>query len=230
MLTFEDVTFAQGGFTLSADLAVATAKVTAVIGPSGAGKSTLLHGVAGFVRQTTGRLMARGEDISAIPPDQRPVSMLFQDNNLFPHLTVLQNVALAVAPRLRPTKADRERVEAMLVQVGLKGLSARKPAALSGGQQSRVALARALLQDRPLMLLDEPFGALGPGLKAEMLELSVSLAQGRTLMMVTHDPEDASQIADEVIGVIAGQALPPMPTQTFLSDPPHGMRDYFGTL
>lgn len=229
MLRLEGVTFAQGEFALSAGLSVAVGKVTAVIGPSGAGKSTLLHGIAGFVGQSAGRLLWEGQDISLARPDQRPVSMLFQDNNLFPHLTAMQNVALALGPRLRPSAQVQDRVEAMLGDVGLSGLSGRKPAALSGGQQSRVALARALLQDRPVMLMDEPFGALGPGLKAEMLDLSVRLAKGRTLIMVTHDPDDAARTADEVIGVVAGLALAPQATQDFLNDPPARMRDYFTT-
>ena len=230
MLTFEKAVFRQGDFTLSADLAVPTGGVTAVIGPSGAGKSTLLHGVAGFVPQAAGRLMWDGRDIAASPPQDRPVSMLFQDNNLFPHLTVMQNVALALTPKLRPARDVKERVEDILARVGLKGLSTRRPAGLSGGQQSRVALARALLQDRPVMLMDEPFSALGPALKDEMLDLSVSLAAGRTVVMITHDPADAARVAEAIIGVVPGRALGPVATQTFLTDPPVEMRDYFSPL
>lgn len=227
MLTFEKAVFAQGAFSISADLTVAPEKVTAVIGPSGAGKSTLLHGIAGFVPQTAGQLLWGGATIDGRSPDKRPVSMLFQDNNLFPHLTVLQNVALALTSKLRPAGETIERVEAMLAHVGLNGLSGRKPAGLSGGQQSRVALARALLQDRPVMLMDEPFSALGPALKDEMLDLSVSLAAGRTVIMVTHDPSDAIRIAQEVIGVADGKAWIPMETSAFMAQPPEPMRDYF---
>ncbi len=227
MLTFEKAVFSQGSFALAVDLSVAAGKVTAVIGPSGAGKSTLLHGVAGFVPQSAGRLVWQGTAIEGFAPDKRPVSMLFQDNNLFPHLTVLQNVALALSPKLRPAADVVERVEDMLGQVGLSGLSGRKPSGLSGGQQSRVALARALLMDRAVMLMDEPFSALGPALKDEMLDLSVSLATDRTVIMVTHDPSDAVRIADEVIGVAGGRAWPPVETATFMSSPPEGMRDYF---
>ncbi|SLN34647.1 thiamine ABC transporter ATP-binding protein [Pseudooctadecabacter jejudonensis] len=230
MLTFEGAVFQQGSFIVSADFAVSEGGVTAVIGPSGAGKSTLLHGVAGFVPQVAGRTRVQGRDVTRAAPQHRPVSMLFQDNNLFPHLTVMQNVALALGPRLRPARDVRDRVEEMLDHVGLSGLSDRKPAGLSGGQQSRVALARALLQDRPVVLMDEPFSALGPALKDEMLDLSVSLAQGRTVVMITHDPADAGRIADAVIGVVPGRALPPVPTQTFLTDPPDEMRDYFSLL
>lgn len=228
MLTFEKAEFSQGAFSLKADLAVSAGKVTAVIGPSGAGKSTLLHGVAGFVAQTAGRLLWDGAAIQDQTPDKRPVSMLFQDNNLFPHLTVLQNVALALSPRLRPSNDVTDQVEEMLVRVGLDGLSGRKPSGLSGGQQSRVALARALLQDRPVMLMDEPFSALGPALKDEMLDLSVSLAAGRTVVMVTHDPNDAVRIANEVVGVVEGKAWVPIETSAFMTQPPEPMRDYFG--
>jgi len=158
------------------------------------------------------------------------VSMLFQDNNLFPHLSVLQNVALALEPRLRPSPSTRNAVDAMLDRVGLSGLADRKPAALSGGQQSRAALARALLQDRAIMLMDEPFSALGPALKTEMLALSVALAKEaeRTIIMVTHDPEDAAQVAGSIIGVAEGRAWTPVPTQVFLSDPPEVFADYLG--
>lgn len=228
MLTFEAAKFSQGTFVLNADATIKAGKVTAIIGPSGAGKSTLLHGIAGFVAQTAGRLLWHGQAIQDLAPDERPVSMLFQDNNLFPHLTVLQNVALALSPKLRPTKDVVERVEEMLGQVGLNGLAGRKPSGLSGGQQSRVALARALLQDRPVMLMDEPFSALGPALKNEMLDLSVSLAAGRTVAMVTHDPSDAIRIADEVIGVADGKVWASMETSVFMAQPPEPMRDYFG--
>lgn len=229
MLTLENTVFVQGDFTLAADVTIGAGQVTAVIGPSGAGKSTLLHGIAGFVDVQSGAIIWDGQAVHKLPPAKRPVSMLFQDNNLFPHLTVLQNVALALAPRLRPSAGDVDQAEDMLAQVGLGGLSDRKPNALSGGQQSRVALARALLQDRPVMLLDEPFSALGPGLKSEMLELSVSLAKGRTIVMVSHDPQDAAQIADDVIGILPGQVFAPQTAKAFLANPPAPFHDYFGT-
>ncbi|MBU2992210.1 ATP-binding cassette domain-containing protein [Octadecabacter sp. 1_MG-2023] len=228
MLTLEKAVFVQGDYQLTADVQLEVGKVTAVIGPSGAGKSTLLGGIAGFVPLKQGRLRWNAEDISDLAPAKRPVSMLFQDNNLFPHLTVMQNVALACGPQLRPSAEIREKVEDMLDRVGLKGMSARKPSALSGGQQSRATLARALLLDRDLMLMDEPFSALGPALKAEMLDLSVGLAQaaGRTLVMVTHDPADAERVADKVLGVAEGRVWPPQDTQTFLRDPPTVFTSY----
>ena len=228
MLTFDGAAFRNGSFSLRADFSLTPGQVVAVIGPSGSGKSTLLGGIAGFVPQTAGQLVWSGTDITSLAPAERPVSMLFQDNNLFPHLTVLQNVALACAPRLSPAPDVVLRVQEMLDRVGLNGLADRKPGALSGGQQSRAALARALLQDRPLMLMDEPFGALGPALKDQMLDLSVELAQaaGRTVVMVTHDPDDAARIADLVVGVAEGRAWPPMATHSFLDAPPGPFASY----
>lgn len=228
MLTLEAVKMVQGDYSLSADLTIEAGKVTAVIGPSGAGKSTLLGGIAGFVDVTEGRVLWKDVELTDLPPAKRPVSMLFQDNNLFPHLTIMQNVALAIGSTLRPNADAQRAVEDMLDRVGLTGMSGRKPAALSGGQQSRAALARALLQDRDVMLMDEPFSALGPALKADMLDLSVDLAKaaGRTVIMVTHDPADAERVADTIIGVAEGRVWPPQETQAFLRDPPDAFASY----
>jgi thiamine transport system ATP-binding protein len=117
-----------------------------------------------------------------------------------------------------------------LDRVGLKGMESRKPAALSGGQQSRVALARVLVQARDILLLDEPFAALGPALKAEMLDLVAELAQesGATLLMVSHDPGDARRIADQVVLVAEGVAQAPQPTAELLDNPPPALKAYLG--
>jgi thiamine transport system ATP-binding protein len=156
--------------------------------------------------------------------------MLFQDNNLFPHLTVAQNVGLGIRPDLRLEEKDRLRVAQALTRVGLEGFETRKPAALSGGQQGRVALARVLVQRRPLILLDEPFAALGPALKAEMLDLVANLAAeiGATVLIVSHDPADARRIASQVILVADGMAYPPQPTAALLDNPPPALSAYLG--
>jgi len=229
MLRLDGVRARQGAFTLTAEIEIAAA-TTAVMGPSGGGKSTLLAVVAGFVDATAGRISWDGRDITAAPPGDRPVAILFQEGNLFPHLTVAQNVGLGLHPSLRLREGQVRAVAAALAQVGLGGMGARRPAALSGGQQSRAALARVLLMDRPLVLLDEPFAALGPGLRAEMLDLAAGTlrAAGRTLMIVTHDPDDAERIADEIVVVDGGRAQPPVPTKDLLSDPPQSLRDYLG--
>ncbi|SEM99717.1 thiamine transport system ATP-binding protein [Loktanella fryxellensis] len=229
MLTFDGVVLTQGTFRLQADLTVAPG-ITAVIGPSGGGKSTLLAAIAGFLTPVTGRILWQGDDMAGRDPGARPVVMLFQDHNLFPHLTVAQNVGLALAPRLRLSAGQGAQVATALRDVGLAGMGDRKPGALSGGQQGRAALARVLLSDRGIVLLDEAFAALGPALRSEMLVLVRDrlAASGRTVLVVTHDPADAVQFADHVVLVADGVAHPPQPTAALFADPPPALRAYLG--
>ena len=179
---------------------------------------------------TSGRSLWDGVDITNAAPADRPLAMVFQDSNLFPHLTVAQNVGLGVKPSLKLTAQENDRVAEALARVGLAGFEDRKPAALSGGQQSRVALARVLLQDKPVMVLDEPFAALGPALRVEMLAMMAEIAQerGLTVLMVTHDPKDARQLDGSTVLVADGVAQTPVPTGPFLDAPPDVLRDYLG--
>lgn len=230
MLRLEAVTIRNDDFTLSADFAVEPGRRVAVIGPSGAGKSTLIEAIAGFRPPERGKVLWNGRNITGAAPGVRPVAMLFQDGNLFPHLDLAANVGLGLAPNLRLDDRQRKQVHEAIARVGLAGLEGRKPAALSGGQQSRAALARVLVQGRPLLLLDEPFAALGPALKAEMLDLVAELVAetGATLLMVSHDPGDARRIADQVILVADGRAEPPRDTTALLDNPPPALQAYLG--
>lgn len=230
MLTLDRLLVEQEGFRLAADLSLPEGAICAVLGPSGAGKSTLLSAIAGFVAPAAGRVLWQGQDLAPLPPGRRPLSILFQDQNLFPHLTVTQNLGLGLRSDLRLTAADQGRIDEALARTGLAGLGPRKPGTLSGGQQGRVALARTLLRHRPLLLLDEPFAALGPGLKAEMLDLVRAIASetGTTVLMVSHDPADAHRIAPLAILVAEGRALPPAPTAALLDDPPPALAAYLG--
>lgn len=230
MLTFDCVVARQGAFELRGDFAVSAGALVAIIGPSGSGKSTLLNVVAGFSDADRGAVVVAGQDMVGLAPGDRPVSIIFQDSNLFPHLTVAQNVGLGIKPSLRLSSSEKTQVEEALAQVGLAGMGLRKPAALSGGQQSRVALARVLLRRKPLLLLDEPFAALGPALRAEMLGLVADLAEREalTVLMVTHDPADARALCDLSIFVEDGIAHPPVSTAELLDDPPQALRDYLG--
>lgn len=230
MLELDALEIRQDGFALDAHLSLKDRARVAVLGPSGAGKSTLLTTIGGFLAPVSGRIRLDGVDITDLPPGKRPLTTLFQDVNLFPNLTALENVALGVDPRLRLTADLRREAEQALAEVGLEGLGPRRPAQLSGGQQSRVALARALLRARPLLLLDEPFSALGPALKAEMLALlgTVLDRTGAMLMMVTHDPEDALALTPETLLVAEGKAHPPKATKALLADPPPALRAYLG--
>lgn len=230
MLRLEGVEIVQDDFRLGADWALPAGARVAVIGPSGAGKSTLLSMIAGFVAPSAGRVTWEGRDLAALAPGARPLSILFQDQNLFPHLTLDQNLGLGLRPDLRLTAAEQQAVSDALARVGLEGMGARRPSQLSGGQLGRAALARALLRARPLLLLDEPFAALGPALKAEMLDLVGQVAQagGAAVLMVTHDPRDAQAFADLTVLVADGVAQPPMPTAALFADPPAALRAYLG--
>jgi len=229
VLRLEQLDIRQEGFHLTADWEVAKGAKVAVIGPSGAGKSTLLMALAGFVPHG-GRVTWNGQDMAAVTPGDRPLSILFQDQNLFPHLTLAQNLGLGLSPRLQLAAADHTRIETTLARVGLGDMGRRKPAQLSGGQLGRAALARALLRARPILLLDEPFAALGPALKAEMLDLVTETANetGATVLMVTHDPADARRFADLTVLVADGVAAAPVPTAALFANPPLALRDYLG--
>ena len=231
MLRLEDVEIHRDGFTLGGSVTVDRGAHVAVLGPSGAGKSTLLDAVGGFIDIEGGRIEIDGQDVTTTPPGGRGAAVLFQDHNLFPHLTAWQNVALGLGPTLRLSEAQKAEVTSALVRVGLSGLERRRPGELSGGQQSRVGLARAMVQAKPLLLLDEAFAALGPALKAEMLALLQDVLTGRdtTLLMVTHDPEDARALCPQTLVVAGGKVTGPFPTKDMLAAPPPELATYLGT-
>lgn len=231
MLQLDRLTLDQDDFRLTADWAIEPGARIAIMGASGAGKSTFLSAIAGFLPLTSGRILWNGQDLAGLAPGDRPVTILFQDQNLFPHLTVAQNLGLGLHPDLRLTAEDRARIDTALARSGLSGLGQRRPAQLSGGQASRAALARALLRARPILLLDEPFAALGPALRAEMLALVREVADdtGATVLMVTHDPKDALALGGLTAFVADGTVQAPVKTAALLADPPPGLRDYLGT-
>lgn len=230
MLSLEAVRLRQGDFTLSADWEMPEEGHLALIGPSGSGKSTLLLAIAGFLAPEAGRILWQGRDLGPLAPGERPVTMMFQDQNLFPHLSIEQNLCLGLSPDLKMTAERRDRVAEALGRVGLAGLGARHPAELSGGQQGRAALARALLRARPLLLLDEPFAALGPGLRAEMLGLvgEVAAVTGAKVILVSHDPRDVQRLAAFTALVAGGTVAAPVPTREIFVNPPQALRDYLG--
>jgi ABC-type thiamine transport system, ATPase component len=191
--------------------------VTAIMGPSGSGKSTLLNLVAGFLFPDSGLVAIEGRDVSRLPPATRGITMVFQDNNLFAHLDVRANVGLGLDPALRLDAVQERAVEEALARVGLAGYGKRKPGTLSGGERQRVALARAFARRKPILLLDEPFDGLGPGLSADMLSLMLEIRAevGATVMMVTHDPDDAKAAADTILFVERGRIVADAPIEGF---------------
>lgn len=230
MLQLDQLVLDYPDFRLSADWQAAPGEVVALIGPSGAGKSTLLNTIAGFLAPASGRVLWQGRDLTPLPPAERPVSILFQDQNLFPHLTLRQNLGLALSPRLRLNAAQRAEVAAVIARLGLHGLEERRPGEMSGGQQGRAALGRVLLQRRPVLLLDEPFAALGPAMKADLLDLVAEIAReaGCLVLLVSHDPADARRHAGRVVLVAEGVASAPVATEALFADPPKALREYLG--
>jgi thiamine transport system ATP-binding protein len=228
----EGVSFAYGEARFNFDVAFAPSRITAVMGPSGSGKSTLLNLVAGFEMPDAGRVLIGGADVTPEEPASRPVSMVFQENNLFAHLTVEQNVGLGCSPSLRLTEADRAAVAEALARTGLGGKQRRLPRELSGGERQRVALARVLVRDRPVLLLDEPFASLGPALRDDMLDLIAGLQAERamTVLFVTHQPDDARRIVEQVVFVENGTIAAAGPVADFFGGGgPEAFRRYIGT-
>lgn len=230
-IRLDQVHFSYGETEMAFDLEVEASSITAVIGPSGSGKSTLLNLIAGFERPGEGRILIGGADVTERPPALRPVSMVFQENNLFAHLDVAANVGLGRSPSLRLGPEDRIAVTEALASVGLGGKEKRLPRELSGGERQRVALARVLVRDRPVLLLDEPFASLGPALRVEMLDLLHDLHEkrGMTVLMVTHNPEDALRLAQLTVMLEAGRIAAVGKTEEVFSDGgPEALRRYVG--
>ena len=206
MLEIDDVRLALGAARFRFDVALAADSVHAVLGRSGSGKSTLLNLIGGFVRPDAGEIRWRGESLLALAPDRRPVNTLFQHHNLFEHLTVADNVGLGLHPGLKLSAEQRRAVADALGRVGLGAHADKRPPALSGGERQRVALARALLRRRPILLMDEPFGALDETTRGEMIALVREvLADYRPCtLVVTHEPDDAAALGAGVIRVEDG--------------------------
>ncbi|MEE8333942.1 MAG: ABC transporter ATP-binding protein [Alphaproteobacteria bacterium] len=179
-----------------------------LLGPSGGGKTTLLRLIGGFISPTAGRVLLHGRDVSRLPPNQRPTTMVFQSFALFPHMTVEGNVAYGLRLLKLPKEEIGRKLDRMLEMVGLAGLGERMPHELSGGQQQRVQLARSLVLERDILLLDEPLASLDAQLRKDMcLELKRSQENvGITFIHVTHNQEEAMTIADR-IAIIADGVL-----------------------
>ena len=207
MIRLDNVFLADDALPMTFDLQVVAGERIAIVGPSGAGKSTLLNLIAGFVLPTRGEVWLNGENHTQSAPYERPVSMLFQENNLFPHLTAQQNLALGLKTSLKLTALEQDQIERVADAVGLTSFLSRLPNSLSGGQKQRVALARCLLRDKPILLLDEPFSALDPELRLEMLNLIDELCHNKklTLLLVTHQPSELTGKVDRMLRIENGR-------------------------
>lgn len=206
-IRLEDVRLRLGERDFLFDGVFPVGRITAVTGASGAGKSTLFNLISGFETPQAGRIWLGGRDVTGLAPAERPVSLIFQDNNLFAHLDLFTNVGLGISPSMRLTAADRARVGDALARVGLSGFEKRRPGSLSGGERQRVAFARALVRDRPYLLLDEPFAALDPDLRRAMADLLKDLQAetGKTVLMISHDRAEVELIAHAIVPIVDGR-------------------------
>ncbi|WMQ74383.1 MAG: Thiamine import ATP-binding protein ThiQ [Sodalis sp.] len=219
MITLDNVTWLYRHSSMRFDVHLDAGEKVAVLGPNGAGKSTLLNLIAGLLTPCSGSLWLDGVQHHQTPPARRPVSMLFQENNLFSHLTVAENIGLGMHPGLRLTPAQRTQLAQAARQVGLENVLDRLPATISGGQRQRTALARCLVRQQPILLLDEPFSALDPALRAEMAGLlnDVCATRRLTLLMVSHSLEDALRLAPRTLLVVDGRICYDCPTTALAS-------------
>jgi spermidine/putrescine transport system ATP-binding protein len=202
-LVFEGVAKDYAGVAALQDvsLTIAPGSYVVLLGPSGSGKTTLLSILGGFTAPSRGRIVLGGADITHMAPAKRPTATVFQDYALFPHLSIADNVAFGLSVRKLGKAETALRVDAILKLVGLEGFGKRQIAAASGGQRQRIALARALVIEPSLLLLDEPLGALDLSLRRQMQEelRRIQRLQGRTFIHVTHDQEEAMALADWVV-------------------------------
>jgi thiamine transport system ATP-binding protein len=202
VLALDKVAFGYGAqptydFTMEA----LAGEVTAIRGASGSGKSTLLDLIAGFIEPVSGMIRIDGHVVNGLPPERRPVSILFQSETLFEHLSAARNVALGLP------HPDPARIAAALAELNLSHLGGQRAATLSGGQKQRVALARTLLRDKPVLLLDEPFSALDDETRAATRTLVQSLTRQQewATVLVTHHADDIGAIADRVYRLEGGK-------------------------
>ena len=231
MLQVKNLFVDLGGFRLTADFEIERGSLLSIVGPSGAGKSTILNALAGFIPLTSGVIKWNGSDITKLDPGLRPLSILFQDYNLFSHLTVKDNIAIGLRPNLKLDDLETEMVNSVIEEVGLSKFKFIKPFQLSGGQRTRVSLARSIVRSKPILLLDEAFSGLGPALRSEMIKLikDKSIKEGTTLIMVSHHIKDAIELDQKVIFVNDGETMKPTNVSIFINSQDKNIRDYIGS-
>jgi len=230
MLRVDNLVVDLENFSLTADFEIKVGSHIAVVGPSGAGKSTLLNVLSGFISPKKGNIQWNKSDITKLEPGKRPISILFQDYNLFSHFNVIENIAIGLKPNLKLNDLQRELVNFTIDEVGLSKFKFKTPSKLSGGQKTRVSLARAMVRSKPILLLDEAFSGLGPALRAEMIELikNHAIKKNITLLMVSHNIKDAIELNQKVLFVSEGQFMKPINVNEFLNCSDKRIIDYIG--
>ncbi len=201
MFNVDQLAFSRGGENYNFNLAVQQGEFVGLYGPSGIGKSTLLDLIAGFESPSHGKISLGKQELTNLPIEQRPVTQLFQQDNLFPHFTGFQNIAIGICNNLKLNGSQHNQVIEVAKQLQISAELDKKPEFMSGGQKQRVALARCLVRNKPLLLLDEPFSALDKALRNDCLALVKQLQQthGWTVLLVSHQPEEVAPFADRLL-------------------------------
>lgn len=206
MLELNELRFSYGKDAYHFDLSVDAHSTTAIMGKSGSGKSTLLNLIAGFLKPEGGNVQWQHESLLTMPAEKRPITTLFQQHNLFPHLTIHQNLALGINPSLKLDQEQEQQLTQSLDAVGMAGMENQSAISLSGGEQQRVALARCLLRQRPILLMDEPFSALDEATRESMQALTRETIKKNQLcaIIVTHSHNDATALDANKYSLVDG--------------------------
>jgi len=240
MLNIDKLRFSFGSqkdssksIAMNFSLSVSAGEILSVIGPSGSGKTTLLNLIAGFLKPTAGEIWINDQEISQLKISNRPVTTVFQENNLFPHLDVFTNVAIGLQASLKLSNTETQQIHEALEKVGLADLIKRLPKELSGGQRQRVALARALVRKHSILLLDEPLAALGPAMRGEILTLLKQLVEREKMcaLLISHQPDDALKVSARTAFIHQGKVLNINESDKFLSQSEiPEIRQYLGEI
>ncbi|WP_216782311.1 thiamine ABC transporter ATP-binding protein ThiQ [Candidatus Profftia tarda] len=218
MITLDNINYVNEHQQMLCSLHICAKEQITILGPSGAGKSTLLALIAGFIITKQGTIFLDGINHTRTPPGKRPVSIMFQENNLFPHLNIEKNLGLGLSTTLNLNKIQKNRLNEIAEQIGILNCLHRLPSQISGGQRQRAALARCLLRDQPILLLDEPLSALDPVRRNEILQLLAQVCSQKniTLLMIVHNLDDAARISYRTLLVSDGRFVYDGSTQDLL--------------
>ena len=220
MIKLENISIKLDNFRTKFTVEINKGEWVGIIGQSGAGKSTFLNLIAGFAQPEVGSLIINNRDMRDVPASKRSVSSLFQDNNLFPHLSVYQNIAVAIKPNLKLNDNEKKKIFEIIEYLNLSSKTHSSIGRLSGGERQRVALGRIISSDKEILLLDEPFSQLDPNLRIEMLELIKQIREEKniTIIMVIHTPAEAIGFVNRFLLIKEGEVLRDLDPQDYRID------------